>query len=352
MSKPSLVPKFITIRSNKPALSAQLSIRDLLVLVILFLVLIVCTLLSIAFGTTRIPIPDILATFVGGDVTNRIVILELRMPRTLMAILIGAALGVAGAITQGVFRNPLASPDLLGVTGGGSVAAVAFMTFSNGQTSIHWLPLLAIGGAFATAFINYSFAWRGGVSPYRLVLIGIGISTAMSALTTFLLISGPAHLASQILGWLTGTIYGTSMKHVIAILPWIIFFVPLAWLLARRLNVLTLGDGIATGLGNPVQITRFLLILISVALAGAAVGLAGNISFIGLTAPHIARRLVSSLYGVLIPASALLGAIILVLADLAGRMLFSPADIPAGVFTAIIGAPFFLYLLYRGHGKK
>ncbi|MDN9008545.1 FecCD family ABC transporter permease [Brevibacillus laterosporus] len=352
MSKPSFVHKFITIRSNRPALSAQLSICDLLVLVILFLVLIVCTLLSIAFGTTRIPIPDILATFVGGDVTNRIVILELRMPRTLMAIMIGAALGVAGAITQGVFRNPLASPDLLGVTGGGSVAAVAFMTFSNGQTSIHWLPLLAIGGAFATAFINYTFAWRGGVSPYRLVLIGIGISTAMSALTTFLLLSGPAHLASQILGWLTGTIYGTSMKHVIAVLPWIIFFVPLAWLLARRLNVLTLGDEIATGLGNPVQTTRFLLILISVALAGAAVGLAGNISFIGLTAPHIARRLVSSLYGVLIPASALLGAIILVLADLAGRMLFSPADIPAGVFTAIIGAPFFLYLLYRGQGKK
>ncbi len=169
----------------------------------------------------------------------------------------------------------------------------------------------------------------------------------MAALTMFLLISGPVHLASQVLGWMTGSIYGKSMEHVIALLPWMGLFLPLAFLQARHLNVLLLGDGVSTGLGLSVKNKQLWLMLYSVALGGAAVGFAGGISFIGLMAPHMARKMVGPMHGILLPASALLGAIILLLADLAGRLLFQPLDIPAGVFTAAIGAPFFMYLLFK-----
>lgn len=178
------------------------------------------------------------------------------------------------------------------------------------------------------------------MSPFRLVLIGIGISTAMGALTTFLLISGPAYLAAQVLNWMTGSIYGTNWSYIEVLWPWVAVFIPLSFLLAKELNVQSLGEDVAIGLGSRVQLSRMILLFYSVALAGAAVGVAGTISFIGLMAPHIARMFVGNSYKLIIPVSALIGAIILLLADLAGRMLFQPLDVPAGVFTAGIGAPF------------
>lgn len=178
------------------------------------------------------------------------------------------------------------------------------------------------------------------MSPFRLVLIGIGISTAMGALTTFLLISGPAYLAAQVLNWMTGSIYGTNWSYIEVLWPWVAVFIPLSLLLAKELNVQSLGEDVARGLGSRLQLSRMILLFYSVALAGAAVGVAGTISFIGLMAPHIARMLVGNSYKLIIPVSALIGAIILLLADLAGRMLFQPLDVPAGVFTAGIGAPF------------
>jgi iron complex transport system permease protein len=233
------------------------------------------------------------------------------------------------------------------VTGGASVAVVAFMTLFTGRYSINWVPVVAIAGAFLAAAINYVLAWKKGVSPFRLVLIGIGISTAMGALTTFLLISGPAYMAAQVLNWMTGSIYGTNWKQIGALWPWIAVFIPLSLLYARELNIQSLGEEAATGLGSRIQLSRMVILFYSVALAGAAVGIAGTISFIGLLAPHMARRLAGNSYKIIIPVSAFIGAIVLLLADLAGRMLFQPLDIPAGVFTAGVGAPFFMYLLFK-----
>lgn len=305
------------------------------------------SLLSLSLGGVGVPLKEVLASLIGrnGEASN-LIIMQFRLPRIAAAILIGAALAVAGALLQGVIRNPLASPDLLGVTGGASVAVVAFMTFMTGY-SIHWVPLIAIGGALVAAIINYVFAWKKGVSPFRLVLIGIGISTAMGALTTFLLISGPAYLAAQVLNWMTGSIYGTNWGYIEVLWPWVVVFIPLSLLLAKELNVQSLGEDVARGLGSRLQLSRMILLFYSVALAGAAVGVAGTISFIGLMAPHIARMLVGNSYKMIIPVSAFIGATILLLADLAGRMLFQPLDIPAGVFTAGIGAPFFMYLLFK-----
>lgn len=305
------------------------------------------SLLNLSVGGVGVPLEEVLASLVGRNAeASNLIIMQFRLPRITAAILIGAALAAAGALLQGVIRNPLASPDLLGVTGGASVAVVAFMTFVTGY-SIHWVPFIAIGGALVTATINYVLAWKKGVSPFRLVLIGIGISTAMGALTTFLLISGPTYLAAQVLNWMTGSIYGTNWAYIEVLWPWVAIFIPLSLLMAKELNVQSLGEDVARGLGNRLQLSRMILLFYSVALAGAAVGAAGTISFIGLMAPHIARRLVGNCYKLIIPVSAFIGAIILLLADLAGRMLFQPLDIPAGVFTAGIGAPFFMYLLFK-----
>ncbi|OXM13946.1 FecCD family ABC transporter permease [Paenibacillus herberti] len=313
----------------------------------LSLAMLALAIVCLSIGGMSIPLKETILSLIGkNEAASDLIIMQFRLPRILAAILIGAALAVAGAILQGVIRNPLASPDLLGVTGGASVTVVAFMTLFTGY-SVHWVPFIAVAGAILTASINYALAWKNGISPFRLVLIGIGISTAMGALTMFLLISGPAYLAAQVLNWMTGSIYGTSWKYIGALWPWVAVFIPLSILYAKELNVQSLGEATAIGLGSRLQISRMVLLFYSVALAGAAVGVAGMISFIGLLAPHMARRLIGNSYKLVIPVSALLGAMILLLADLAGRMLFQPLDIPAGVFTAGVGAPFFMYLLFK-----
>ena len=318
-----------------------------LALLAALLVALAAAVVSLSLGTLRLPPDEVIRTLLGyGEEQNRIIVTQLRLPRVLAALMVGAALGAAGALLQGVIRNPLASPDILGVTGGSALAVVAFITlFPTG--SIHLVPFLAVAGALAAAVLNYVLAWRKGVSPTRLVMIGIGLSTAAGALTTFLVISGPAHRAHQILNWTTGSLYGTSWTHIDLLWPWLLLFMPLALLPAGELNVQGLGDAAAVGLGSRLQRSRLLALAFCVALTGAAVGVAGTLAFIGLMSPHIARRLAGLSYRYVIPMSAMLGAIILVLADLAGRMLFSPLDVPAGVFTAGIGAPFFIYLLLR-----
>ncbi|WP_338554674.1 iron ABC transporter permease [Paenibacillus sp. KS-LC4] len=321
--------------------------KNMLLLLALSIVLVALSILCLSMGSIAIPIKEVLLSLVGRNADNSdLIIMQFRLPRILAALLIGAALAVAGSLLQGVIRNSLASPDLLGVTGGASVAVVGFMTLFTGY-SIHFIPVIAVLGAFVAAALNYVLAWKKGVSTLRLVLIGIGISTAMSALTMFLLISGPAYLAAQVLNWMTGSIYGTNWSYIQALWPWVVGFIPLALLFAKELNVQSLGEDVARGLGSRLQLNRMLLLFFSVALAGAAVGIAGTISFIGLLAPHMARRLTGHSYKMVIPVSALLGAIVLLLADLAGRMLFMPLDIPAGVFTAGVGAPFFMYLLFK-----
>ncbi|MWC27361.1 FecCD family ABC transporter permease [Paenibacillus sp. MMS18-CY102] len=318
-----------------------------LLTVAVFAAVVVCT----AIGSTYIPVGRVALTLFGlGDDQSSLIILKLRLPRVLLAVLVGASLAAAGAILQGLVRNPLASPDLVGISGGATVASILFLTFSAGRFSIQWIPLVAIAGAFITAAINYVAAWRKGVSPLRFVLIGISLATAMSALTTFALKTGPAYLAVQALGWMTGTLYGSSWMHVWTLMPWAIGMLFLSIFLSRYLNVLELGDELAVGIGTPVQRTRLLMLALSVGLTGAAVGMAGGVGFIGLMAPHIARRIVGPKYGRLIPIAALVGALLLLVADLAGRTLFLPGDIPAGVFTAAIGAPFFLYLLLAKRG--
>jgi len=299
-----------------------------------------------------VPVLDVIKALVRmGEAKYQLILFELRLPRITAAILVGAAMAISGTILQALVRNPLASPDLMGTTSGATAAVVAFITIMNGQISVAWLPLAALVGGCAASALTYMLAWKDGSSPLRIAMIGVSISAAFGALTIYFTIAGPTYLVSQALGWMAGTVYGTSWNHVIVLAPWVILCGLIALFQSRTLNILEVGDQIATGVGVSVERKRFLFIALSVILASSAVGIAGGISFVGLMAPHIARKIVANNNGVVLVASAIIGALLLLLADLIGRTVFVPMDIPAGIFTAILGAPFFVYLMYR-QGKR
>ncbi|MCZ8519660.1 MULTISPECIES: FecCD family ABC transporter permease [Paenibacillus] len=348
MNRPS---RYMTLRGS--AYSFLISRRAVLVTLLLLAALLAAVVLSTGIGSVYIPPGEVIRSILGsGADASETIVRSLRLPRIVIGILIGAALAVSGAILQGVVRNPLASPDTIGATGGATLGAVAFFFFLTERASIVWLPVAAIIGAFAAMALVYSLAWKGGVTPLRLVLIGIGFSAAMSSLSHMMMLTGPVVVATKALTFMTGSIYGVSWeKDVLILLPYVAVLLPLVLLYSRHINIQELGEDVALSVGSSVQRQRLLLLLFSVALAGAAGAFGGAITFIGLMAPHMARKLVGPSFGALLPVSALLGALILLGADLVGRTLFTPLDIPAGVFTAAIGAPFFIYLLYRSRNQ-
>lgn len=309
--------------------------------------------LSTALGEMKIsPLSVIKVFFGGGEQIEQTVVMNLRLPRIIVALMVGISLAVAGGILQGIIRNPLASPDSLGITGGAAVAVVGFLAFFSDDNnalivSIEWMPLAAFIGAAVIGILVYILAWKNGVSPMRLVLIGIGISALMYALRTLMMILGPIYRASQANIWITGSVNGSTWANVSILVPCTMFLVIIALIMSRKMNVQELGEEIATGVGSHVGRQRFFLMLISTALIGSSVAFAGGIGFVGLMAPHMARRLVGSSFGALLPVAALIGGILVMVADLIGRTLFSPLEIPAGVFTAGIGAPYFIYLLFK-----
>ncbi|MBY6036449.1 iron ABC transporter permease [Fictibacillus nanhaiensis] len=327
--------------------------KTTLALVLMAFVALFLMLISIGVGEMYIAPLDVLRALTGSGIDmNQLIVMEFRLPRVLVAFIAGASLALSGAILQGVIRNPLASPDMIGITGGAGFAAVSFLTmFSDDSNnlimSINYLPAFAFIGATIVAFLIYGLAWKDGVTPIRLILIGIGLMALFQALTTLMMLMGPIYRASQATIWLTGTVYGTSWKEVKAMLPWFVIMIPVLILLVRRLNIQVFGDDLTKGAGIAVHRERFMLLMACTALAGSAVAFAGAMGFVGLIGPHIARRISGSSFGGLFPASALIGGIMVVLADLAGRTLFSPLEVPAGVFTAAIGAPYFIYLLFK-----
>lgn len=344
--------KEIVYRSKREKISLLLNMRLLGVLAVLGLLLFVGFMLSLSAGSKWLSWSELYRVWTGlASEETRLVVNELRLPRIIVAILAGASLSVAGAILQGMIRNPLASPDIIGISGGGSFAAIAFITIFAGQASIHWLPLAAFCGAGMISLIIYTLAWKKGISPTRLILIGIGISAITSALTMLMITLSPSASASQAYIWMTGSIYGSSWRNVLSLLPWTIVFIPLALIYSRHLSLQELGDDVAAALGSNVQMHRATLLVISVALAGSSVAVAGAIGFVGLIGPHLARKLTGASSMIHIVCSALVGALLVLLADTLARTVFLPKDIPVGVFTAAVGAPFFIFLLFRNRNK-
>ncbi|MFC7063509.1 FecCD family ABC transporter permease [Halobacillus seohaensis] len=337
---------YYTVRGKTGKFSMQIHKRSLFILTSLLLANLAVFIISLSSGSSYIPIGVVIEELVS-ESDHSFILNELRLPRVLMGLIVGAGLGVSGLILQGMIRNPLGSPDIVGVTGGASVGAVIFIVFLLGEVSVQWLPLASITGAAVATSIIYLLSWKNGVTPMRLILIGIGVSALTNAIVTMFMVSSESAIASKVYLWLTGSLYGANWQEVTILVPIIISLIFLSLFFTGTVDVKQLGDDIATGMGVRVQFFRFLLLSLSVGLAGASVSFAGGIAFVGLIAPHIARLLLSRSFANLVLGSAFIGSLIVMIADIIARTAFLPSDIPAGVFTAGIGAPFFIYLLYR-----
>lgn len=315
-------------------------------------ILLMSVLLSLNTGYRKMLPSDILHILLGqGKSDEALIVLSFRLPRIILAILVGIGLAVSGAILQGVTRTPLADPGLLGVNSGAGLMIVLYVVLGGRQFafSIITLPALALVGAIIAAMLVYSLAYEKGKSstPFRIIMTGIAVQAGLSALNTLLVIKLDDTQYGFVSSWQIGSIWSANWVSVLALLPWICVFLPVAYSKTRMLDILALDDETSSGLGVAVSKERRTLLFIAVALAGASVSVSGSISFVGLIAPHIARRLAGPRHSVLLPVCALLGAILVLTSDTIARWVIEPSSLPTGVVVSIIGAPYFIYLLSR-----
>lgn len=302
---------------------------------------------GIAFGAADIHVRTVLDSIFAFDATdtNHLIIQTLRLPRAITAMLVGAALGVAGAIMQGLTRNPLADPGLLGIESGAALAVVGGVFLFH----INSLPVYAvfafIGGTL-TALIVYALGsmGRGGATPFKLTIAGAALSSLLSSLTTAILMFNQRSL-EEVRFWLAGSVAGREMSLVLEAAPFLVGGLLLSFIMGRQITTLSMGEDIARGLGQSIGLTKLFAAGAVVVLAGSAVALAGPIGFIGLIIPHVVRMFAGVDYRWVLPYSALLGATFLVVSDLVGRVLVRPLEMPVGIMTAAIGGPVFIYLV-------
>jgi len=315
------------------------------ILVLFVFLFILSYFISLGNGAAKIPIGEIVrAIFSEENNVNRQVIWNVRLPRTILAGLVGICLSLSGAILQGVMRNPLAGPNIIGVSAGGGLAVLILLILF--PDFYYLVPMGAfVGSLLATLFI-YILAWKDGVLPTRLILAGVAVSSLLNAGINALMTFYPDRVAG-VISFMVGGLSSTTWVQVKMILPYTLVGVLLVLLLPTKLNILMLGDEIATGLGLNVERTRFIFIILSSLLAGAAVSAVGLLGFVGLMVPHIARFFIGSDYRYLFPASIFLGGTIVMLCDTVARVMFAPMEIPVGIIMSALGAPFFLYLLRR-----
>lgn len=298
--------------------------------------------LSLQMGVIAVPWRALLSDWQTGR-EYHYVLTAYRLPRLLLALLVGAALAVAGVLVQGIVRNPLASPDILGVNHAASLASVGALLLLPSLPVIA-LPLLAFAGGMAGLILLRILANTS--QPMKLALTGVALSACWASLTDYLMLSHPQDVNSALL-WLTGSLWGRDWSFVKIAAPLLILFLPLSLRFCRDLDLLALGDARATTLGVSVPRIRLQALLLAVAMTSTGVAVCGPISFIGLVVPHMVRSITGGRHRWLLPVSAMTGALLLVVADLLARIVHPPLELPAGVLTAIIGAPWFVWLLVR-----
>ncbi|MCF3934004.1 iron ABC transporter permease [Acuticoccus sp. M5D2P5] len=302
---------------------------------------------SVAIGDEPIAIAEIARVLLGeGDPVASFIVEEVRLPRAILAVLVGAALGTGGAIAQAVMRNPLAEPGILGINGGAALAALIVIVEIESPPA-RLLPLAAFAGALITAAAIYALAWNDGTSSLRIILVGLGLNALAGAGVGFISAFGDVTTVQQAQVWLAGSLYRADWETVRVLAVWLVLPVVGVLLAARELDVLTLGADAARALGQRVEPTSAAMILAMALISAAAVAAAGLIGFVGLIAPHLARRIGGRRSRHVLPLAALSGAALVLAADLVGRLALSPANLPAGIVTTLIGAPFFALLLWR-----
>ena len=322
-------------------------LRPRLILVCAALVLAVFLLLcwGVAIGDYPVSFPDVVKALAGsGDPGTVLVVQELRLPRALTGLLVGVAFGISGALFQTMTRNPLASPDMIGLTEGAGTAVVAGIVLGwDGGLGIQTLGLL---GALGTALLVYLLAWKNGATGYRIILVGIGVSWMCTSATDYLLARGRQFEAQAALGWLVGNLNGRTWSQVDTLALTTVVLVPMALATGRWLRTLQLGDDVAAGLGTPVRTARLVLMLVGVGLIAFGTAAAGPVAFVALAAPQIAQRLAGTAWPPLV-VSGLTGALVVVGSDLVAREVIPGTELPVGIVTGVVGAPVLLWLLIR-----
>ncbi len=299
--------------------------------------------LSIRLGTYTLSFEEIWAAFQPDD-KNYFTLMEYRLPRAVLAILLGGALAISGVLVQSVVRNPLASPDILGINNAAGLVAVSVLMFLP-NLAFYWMPIFAfLGGvlSFVILWMVCGFNFR----PIKMAIIGVALSALWAAISHYLMLTNPVEINTAML-WLTGSLWGRSWSYLNVVLPWLVVLLPLPFIFCRDLDTLGLGENKASTLGVTVNKVQISVLVLAVALSTTAVAICGPIAFLGLVAPHLARRLVGGRHRTLLPAALIIGALLLQLSDILARVIDPPTELPAGILTAIIGAPYFFYLLMR-----
>lgn len=326
--------------------------KDVFISTILIIILFVIITVSMTVGDFKMsPLQFIKTLFGMGNETDTMVLYEFRMPRLLVTILCGAALSLSGALLQSITKNPLADPGIIGINAGSGFFIALLMIFMPVDSSnfVYVLPLFSlIGGLITAATVFLLSNSKRGLNPMQMILIGVGLSTALSGAMIMMTSTFNKEDVEFISKWLGGNIWGDTWPFVWMIIIVLIITIPILLLKLDILNILNTHEHISTGLGIRINRERLVILIISVMLCASAVSICGSIAFVGLIAPHIARQLVGPRHQIFIPITILLGAILLSFADTLGRLLIEPAGLPAGIIVSIIGAPYFLYLMRRG----
>jgi iron complex transport system permease protein len=349
MSTLSGTARHVVLRSRGEAIALRLPLRALVAVAALAALLVATLAVSLTIGSYDIALSDIITTLAGTTVSDAIdnVVWQFRFPRTLAAALVGAMMALSGGAMQNVTRNGLADPSLVGISQGAALAVV-FAIVAAPWLDYTWRPVFAFAGALGVAALVQALSYqRRGNSAIRFILLGIGVSAFISSITSALLTYGDIDRAMSALAWLAGSINAATWTDVHVLFAWCVVLVPLILGLTRIMSVMRMGEAAAIGLGAPVKGVRYALICVAVGFAAAATAIVGPLGFVGLIAPHAARRIARAGLGLHTILTALCGALLVALADLIGRAAFAPIQIPAGLITAIIGVPIFVYLLQR-----
>lgn len=326
--------------------------KAVLIMGILALLILIVFIISINTGHIRLTPAELLDTLLGnGTKKQNLILFQFRLPRIVIAILIGAGLAVSGCIMQAISRNALADPGILGINSGAGLVVMLFIAFYPATTAVPvlGLPFLALVGASLTAATIYGLSYKRnkGILPTRLILTGVAVSAGISSAMIVLTLRLSPEKYQFVATWLAGSIWGTTWKFVLTLLPWIAILLPYIFIKARVLDVLNLGENTAMGLGASVSREQIKFLAAAVGLAAACVSVSGGIGFVGLIGPHVARRLVGPRHHYLLPTSALVGSLLVISADTIGRWILQPTEVPTGLVVAVLGAPFFLYLLAK-----
>lgn len=329
--------------------------KNVIIMILMSLLLMVVFLIALSWGTYTMSFSEVVMTLLGqGSKLQSTTIFDIRLPRLCVAMLVAICLSTAGCILQSVTRNELAEPGMIGINAGAALAVVLLISSGQktyyseiGDASLFVMPLIAMIGSFISGSLIYRLSYKKGVSPTRLILTGIGVNVGINAFISLYQLNMAQGDYNQVLTWINGSLWGSSWKFFYLILPLTLVFLGLTLWKVKILDVIDLGDELAIGLGVHVEKERKMLFFYATALAALATSVAGNLAFLGLLGPHLAKRLVGPVHRRLIPMASLLSIMIILLADSISRNVFSPIEIPVGTTIAIVGVPYFIYLMLK-----